>query len=145
MKELMKALISVCIFCVIAGMGGYICAGGRTGKTVKTALSVLVLFVGVVGFGTAAKNIKPNLFSDGANGYTDTELEYDTEAAVIKICLGSLENMGIENAEIHYEGNTLYAGINDLYSDKADDAEQLLRLLTGDNVNVIIGGNENER
>lgn len=144
MKEAVKAVLTVCVFCVIAGMAGYICDGTRTGKMMKTALSVLALFSAVVGFGTAAENLKPGLFGGSSDGYSDSEFTYDTEEALIKICLNSLENIGITDADIHYEGNTLCVRISGGFSDKADDAEQILRLLTGDDVKVIMGGNENE-
>lgn len=144
MKEAVKAILTVCIFCVIAGMAGYICDGTRTGKMMKTALSVLALFIAVVGFGSAAKNIKPNLFNGSIDGYSDDELEYDTENAVIKICCNALENIGIQNADIYYEGNTLCVRIDGIFYDKADDAEQILSLLTGDDVKVMTGGKENE-
>lgn len=144
MKEAVNSLVTVCIFCVVAGMAGYICGGTRTGKMMKTALSVLVLFTAVIGFGTAVKNIKPNLFGGSIDGYSDNRFEYDTEAAVIKICGEALENIGITGEDIYYEENTLCVRIDSGFSDKADDAEQILKLLTGDDVKVIGGKEQNE-
>ena len=139
LKDIGKRLVGVCVFFAVAGIAGYVGAGKRTQKILHTTLAVLSLFTVVTFFQNTAENIRPDFFGKQKYEYSDAEFESDVRKATVKICLSALKNMGIDSAEVYYDSDMLCAVIPMKYSDKKDDAHDMLELVTGGEVRVIIG------